>query len=318
MSGRDPFDALSVTDPSPENDPARDDAMLARILAAPLGRRHLARNHRIAIAVATPLVFAGAGFTYAQLSANDVNDAGLRSLVLEARRDVSLPPGATWSQLPAEIMGPNASTNGPEMAQNIVLGEAQCQWERYWVDSTANPSRLTVAERGYSQIVARMHGKPWMSETLPLAEKAGAEARNGDTSLFRRDLAVNCTPAQGGSTTDISLVELSLRESGRPAVALLIARPDPNTLPAPEGSEQRDFMALISEINADLKRAGAGPDPGNITATEYGREFLTVRFRVTDLERAIPVVRRLAEANQPYKGSFLIIWDGAKMQRIQL
>jgi hypothetical protein len=321
MSGHDPFDALSVTDPRPENDPARDDAMLARIVATPLtpGRRHLSQNQRIAIAVATPLVLAGAGFTYAQILTTDVDDAGLRALVLEARHDVPLPPGATWSRLPSEIMGPDTRTDGPQQAQNMALMEAECHWERYWVDSLDNPTALAAAKRGYGQLVGRMRaeGRP-LSEVVAWDEKALSAASAGDSSLFRRDLAVNCTPAQGGSATDISSVELSLRESGQPAVALLIARSNPNTLPAPEGAEQSNFMALVSEINTSLRRAGAGPKSDNVYATEYGREYLTVRFFVSDLGRAVPVTRRLAEADQPYAGSFLIVWDGAKMRRIPL
>ena len=319
MPGHDPFDALSITDPSPENDPARDDAMLAQILATSLGRRHLSRSHRIAIAVAAPLVLAGAGFTYAQISTSDVDDVGLRPLVREARDDVPLPPGATWSQLPAEIMGPNTRTNGPQQARNMALMEAACHWERYWVDSLDDPAVLASAKRGYGRLVRRMRaeGAP-LSEVVVWDEKALSAASAGDTSLFRRDLAVNCTPAQGGSASDVSSVELSLREAGQPAVALLIARPDPNTLPAPEGSEQNDFMALINEINVGLEKAGASPNPDSVRATEYGREFLTVRFLVGDLDKAIPVTRRLAEASQPYAGSFLIVWDGTKMRRILL
>jgi len=186
------------------------------------------------------------------------------------------------------------------------------------VDGADNSSRLTVAKQGYAQIVERMQGKPWMSEVLAGAEKAGAGARSGDASLFRRDLAVNCTPAQGGSATDLSSVELSLREAGQPAVALLIARPNPNTLPVPEGSEERNFIALISHIQAGLGKADAGPASSNVTATGYGREFLTVCFLVNDLGKAVPIARRLAEADQPYAGSFLIVWDGAKMRRILL
>jgi hypothetical protein len=321
MSGHDPFDPLSVTDPRPENDQARNDGMLARIVATPLtlGRRHLSRNHRIAIAVATPLVIAGAGFTYAQLAQTDVDDAGLRPLVLEARHDVPLPPGATWSRLPIEIMGPDTRTDGPQQARNMALMEARCHWERYWVDSLDNPTALAAAKRGYGQLVGRMRaeGRP-LSEVVAGDEKALSAASAGDISAFRRDLAVNCTPAQGGSATDITSVELSLRESGQPGVALLIARPNPETLPAPEGSEQLDFMALISKINTSLERAGAGPNSGNRYATEYGREYLTVRFLVTNLAKAIPVVRRLAEGDQPYTGSFLIVWDGRKMRRILL
>jgi len=122
----------------------------------------------------------------------------------------------------------------------------------------------------------------------------------------------------GGSATDVSSVELSLREAGQPAVALLIARRNPSTLPVPEGTEESDFEALISEINNALKKAGAGPDSDNVHATEYGREFLTVRFLVKNLTKAVPIAHRFAEADQPYAGSFLIVWDGTKMRRISL
>jgi hypothetical protein len=315
MSGHDPFDALSVTDPRPEDDPTRDDSLLARIVATPLAqeRRHLSHNQRIAIAVATPLVLAGAGFTYAQVTRTDVDDAGLRPLVLEARRDVPLPPGVQWSQLSAEIMGPNTRTNGPEMAQNIVLGEAQCQWERYWVDSAGNPSRLTTAEQGYGQIVERMHGKPWMSELLPWAEKAGARARSGDTSLFRQNLSVNCTPAQGGSATTVSYVELSLREIDRPAVALLFARSDADTLPT--DAELSRFETLVKRTERALTDAGAGPEPDAVTTDLLGRDYLTSRFFVADLAKAVPVVQRLAAQEKPATGSFLMIWDGKTVKR---
>lgn len=318
MSGHDPFDALSLTDPSPKNDPARDDAMLARIVATSLSpeHRHLSRNRRVAIAVAAPLVLAGAGFTYVEVTKTDVNDAGLRPLVLEARREVPLPPGAQWSRLPAELLGPDTSTNGPEMAQDIVLGEAQCHWERYWVDSVGNPSSLATAERGYAQIVERMRGKPWMSELLPWAEKAGAQARSGDTSLFRQNLSVNCPPAMGGSATTVSYVEWSLRESSRPAVALLLARSDPGTLPG--DAEQGRFVALMNRIERALADAGTDPEPDPGTTAALGRDFLTVHFSVSDLAKAVPVVQRLAAQEEPLPGSFLIVWDGAKMTRIPI
>jgi|GEM_PF-2003459 len=315
MSGHDPFDALSVTDPRPENDRARDDALLARIVAMPLAgeKRHLSRNQRIAIAVGTPLVFAGAGFTYAQVMRTDVDSVGLRPLVIEARRDVSLPPGATWSPLPTQLMPPDTYTNGPVMAKEMALMEAQCHWERYWIDNLGNHSGLTGAKRGYAQIANRMRalGDP-MSEVVSSGEKAAAAARAGDTSLLRRDLALNCSPTKGGSATDVSEVELSLREVGRPAVALLLARSKPGSLSSPEDKDANGFRTLVERINRALREAGAGPDSGNVYTMSFGREFFTARFFVRNSNTAAAVVRRLAEAKQPVRGSFLIVWDGAK------
>jgi hypothetical protein len=317
MSGHDPFDPLSVTDSRPDDDRARDDALLTHIVAQPFTeeRRHLSRK-RIALAVVTPLVFAGAGFTYAQMTKTDVDDNGLRPLIVEARGEVPLPPGATWAPLPAEIMGPNSYTNGPEMAKGMVLGEAQCHWQRYWVDSAGNPKRLAAAERGYGRVVERMRGKPWLSEMLTWAEKAGAQAQKGDTSLFRQNLTVNCTPEQGGSSTTISDVEISLREIGKPAIALLLARSDPNTVP--RDNEVIDFEALVGRVEDALSVAGARPEPNAATTDLLGRDYLSSRFFVADLDKALPVVRRLSEAAHPPAGSFLIVWDGKAMRRVPI
>jgi hypothetical protein len=293
--------------------------MLVRIVTTPLtpGRRHLSRNHRFAVAVVTPLVLAGAGFTYAQLSQTDVDDAGLRPLVLEARHEVPLPPGATWSRLPIEIMGPNTRTDGPQQARNMALMEAQCHWERYWVDSLDNPTALAEAKRGYGQLVGRMRaeGRP-LSEVVAGDETALSAASTGDISAFRRDLAVNCTPAQGGSSTTISYVEISLREIGKPAIALLLARSDPNTVP--RDNEVIDFEALVGRVEDALSVAGARPEPDAATTDLLGRDYLSSRFFVADLDKALPVVRRLSEAAHPPAGSFLIVWDGKAMRRVPI
>ena len=49
-----------------------------------------------------------------------------------------------------------------------------------------------------------------------------------------------------------------------------------------------------------------------------GRDYLSSRFFVADLDKALPVVRRLSEAAHPPAGSFLIVWDGKAMRRVPI
>jgi hypothetical protein len=308
--------ALVVTDPVVPHDPAADDAMLARILAEPVEapqRRPRRRARRVALMVGVPLAAASAAFTWAQLG---VDDTTLKPLIADARRDIPLPPGAQWSPIPEQILGP-ASRTSPEMASEIALSEAQCHWERYWIDSLGRPGAVRAAAAGFDEIVARMRGVPGMAEVVTASSRAGAAARAGDTSLLRRDLAVNCAPEAGGSATTLSVLELSLSEAGRSAVALVMARPAAGTLPT--DAEALGFQGLVERTVAALRRAGLAPDPDDAASTVTGRDYLTAVFHVADPGRAAAVVRSVAAAQAAGKGSFLLVWRGPRRsERIPL
>jgi len=309
--------ALVVTDPVVPHDPAADDAMLARILAepveAPPQRRPRRRARRVALLVGVPLAAASAAFTWAELG---VDDATLKPMIADARRDIPLPPGAEWSPIPGQILGPDSRTS-TEMAPEIALSEAQCHWERYWIDSLGRPDRVRAAVAGFDDIVARMRAVPGMAEVATAATRAGTAARAGDTSLLERDLAVNCAPGAGGSATTLSLLDLSLNEVGRPAVALVLARPDAGTLPG--DAEGLAFQGLVEHTVAALQRAGLAPDPDDAASAVIARDYLTAVFHVADPGRAAEVIRSAAALQAPGKGSFLLLWRGPqRSERIPL
>ena len=177
MSTRDALAALEVTDPVVTADAALDDVLLARILATPLEPRARSRRRRIAaVGVAVPLVAATAAFAYAELTS--VDDKGLRPLILEARKSIPLPPGAEWSRLPKQVLGNNTRTDAV-MGKQLALGEAQCRWERYWIDAAGDPARLRTAEAGYAQIIDLMRPLPGLASSVTFDGEMAAAARAG-------------------------------------------------------------------------------------------------------------------------------------------
>jgi hypothetical protein len=220
---------------------------------------------------------------------------------------VPLPPGAPWSPIPEQILGANTRTS-PEMAREIALSEAQCHWERYWMDSLRRPGRVRAAAAGFDGIVDRMRAVPGMGEVAAASTRAAAAAR------ARRHLAAAARPGgelpqAGGSATTLSLLDLALREDGRPAVALVLARPDPGTVPGE--AEALAFQALVERAAAALSGAGPDPDPDAVASMVAGRDDLTATFQSGAPDRTAAVIRAAAAAQPPAAGSFLLVWRGA-------
>ncbi|MDX6516710.1 MAG: hypothetical protein QOH73_2376 [Gaiellaceae bacterium] len=305
MPARDALAALAVTDPVATADRAADDALLARILAEPLELAHRRSRRRIAtIGVAVPLVAATAAFTYAELTS--VDDKGLRPLILEARKSIPLPPGAQWSHLPAQVLGNNTRTDAV-MGKQLALGEAQCHWERYWIDAQGSPAQLRAAETGYAQIIDLMRPLPGLASTVTFDSEMAAAARAGDTSRFANDLAVNCPPEMGGSATTLSLLTGTLAQSGKPAIALVVPRADPETVPDPD-TEYPAFQRLLERARAALAAAGTAPDANDLVAG--GRDYLVGAFHVSSLATGTATLKQFFQGAHLAPGSYLLVWRG--------
>jgi hypothetical protein len=293
MSPRNALDALAVTDPTPLQ--ADDDALLQQILAAE--RRRERRRKPLVLAMAAAALLAAGAWTYQHFG--NVDDKELRPLVLDARKDVPLPPGARWSPLPAEILGKNTFTP-PEAAQEMALMEAKCHWERYWVDS---PAAAAAAAGGYDDIVRRMRAVYGLRLVVDDFARAGDEGRRGDFALVRQDLRVNCSPAQGGTATTLTDLEGRLAESGQPAVALVLARANPDSLPSEQ--ENAGDGALFARIDSAV-----GGDGSGTTFGESGRDYGFAVFHPRDLDAAPAQVRKLLEGRTVVPGSFILVWRG--------
>jgi hypothetical protein len=297
MSDRDALDALCLTDPRPAA--VDDELLLARVLATPRGQEP--RRKPLVLVMAAVTLLAAGAWTYQHFG--NVGDKELRPLTLAARKDVPLPPGAQWSELPAEILGPNSSTD-PEMAPEMALMEAKCHWERYWI---ASPAHAAAAARGYDDIVRRMRDVSGMRLVVDDFARAGQQARGGDLVSIRQDLRVNCTPAQGGSATTLSDLSGRLAESGQPALALVLARANPSSLPRP--SEDEAKSALFARLDEAVGGEGSGT-----TFVELGRDYGFAVFHPRDLESAPAQVRRLLRDAVVEPGSFLLVWHRAGVE----
>jgi hypothetical protein len=307
MSTRDALAALEVTDPVVTADAALDEALLARILATPLEPRRRSRRRIATIGVAVPLVAATGAFTYAALTS--VDDKGLRPLILEARKSIPLPPGARWSHLPEQVLGSNTRTDAV-MGKQLALGEAQCHWERYWIDAAGDPAKLRTAEAGFAQIVALMRPLPGLASTVAWTTQAAAAARGGDTSRFATDLAVNCPPEMGGTATTLSFLTSSLAQNGKPAVALVEPRPNPETLPDPD-IEYPAFQRMLERAANLLVTAGiAAPGANDPLTMAGGHDYLVGAFQVQSLDEAVATLKRFFAAEHLAPGSYLLVWHG--------
>jgi hypothetical protein len=308
----DALSALALTDP-----PVRehgDDALLARILATPFAAPKARRRRRrlvVAAAGASVLVAVTAGWGYTNFI---VDSKGLAPFLEQAREDVPLPPGAGWTPVTPNTLPPDSVTDGPSFARGAALLEAQCHWERFIVDGRGNAAQTAQGIAGLRSIATLMGENPGTAMGRPIVEGYADRAARGDLGGVRQDLAVNCPPAMGGTATPLNLLNLSLREAGTPAVAVILAYPGQRYVP---DAEQARVNEVVRAVRVRLDAAGLSTDPAE-TGTGFwvtGQGVIMIQFHVSDPEAAATIAAQAFAGVAPGADSRVLVWKAPEDTR---
>jgi hypothetical protein len=308
MSLDDALTALAVTDP-PQN-AADDDVLLAQILATPVQapKPHRRRRRLVVAVVAGGLVVAvTAGWGYRTFV---VDSKGLVPFLEQGRQGVPLPPGAQWTPIRDDTLPPDSYTDGPIFGRDLALLEAQCHWERFIVDSGASADGIA----GLRRIAVLMGQNPGQTTSQTVVDGYADRAARGDLGGVQQDLAVNCTPAMGGSSTPLHDLQLSLEQAGTPAVAAILSYPGARFVPD-DDSARAD--AAVRAVRAQLEAAGLTTEPveHDTGFWETGSGVVLAQFHVSDVEAAAAIVARGLAGVAPGADSRVLLWSGPAAQR---